>query len=415
MNQGDLPMPPTDGAREDVDVQIDEQATRRLVRRVDRRWVAGVAGGLADATGTDPTWWRVAFALLTAVGGLGALIYLLLWWIIPRADLPRSAGQRFAAHFPDAPSWIGVGLLMVGALFLVGQLGLWTPTVAAAFILIGLGVVLYRRESDRSGRDRPGAQSGTQAQADPSVGSTAGAWNMPTRELWSPASRESVLRPPRRPRERALLGWLSFGVALMAGGVLWALTDGGSATPSLAQVLGIPLAVLGAGLLVGSVVGRSKWTILPALLLVPPVLVASLIRVPLDAGWTDRTIRPVSAADIRTTYQQSGATLAFDLSHLAPGEHPAPIHAEMGIGAVQIFVPKGMPITVHTTVGVGSLGRLGGEELGGVGLEGTARVEGADPVLIDVEIGIGTFTIYSTDPASRDRQRAARAKDRSHA
>ncbi len=377
--------------------------TRRLVRRADHRWAAGVASGLADATGTDPLWWRVGFVLLTAVGGLGGLIYLLLWWVIPRADRPRSAGQRFAAHFPDAPSWIGVGLLMLGAVFLVGQLGLWTPTVSAAFVLIGLGVVLYRREADRSGRHEPDVE------ATPGWEPTA------TRELWSPASQHGVPKRSRRPRERALLGWLSFGLALMVGGALWALNDGGAADLSLAQVLGIPLAVLGAGLLVGSVVGRSRWTILPALLLVPPTLVASLIRVPLDGVWENRYVTPATAAQVRATYEQSGANLVFDFTKLEPGEHPSPIHAEMGIGEVQVLVPKGMPLTVHTTVGVGTLGRLGGGDLGGLGLEDTSRVEGADPLVMDVEIGIGTFEIYyeaSARPVARPVARPAQKAEK---
>jgi MFS family permease len=62
------------------------------------------AGLIAEAYG-----WRWSFVVF---GGLGVLLYLLLWWLVPRADLPRSAGQRFAAHFPDAPAWIGVGLLL---------------------------------------------------------------------------------------------------------------------------------------------------------------------------------------------------------------------------------------------------------------------------------------------------------------
>jgi phage shock protein PspC (stress-responsive transcriptional regulator) len=361
-------------------VETTETARRRLSRRVDHRMVAGVAGGLADATETDAVWWRLAFVVLTVAGGLGVLTYLLLWWLIPRADLPRSAGQRFSARFlPDAPSWIGVGLLMAGAVLLSAQLGLWTPSVAWAFLLIGIGIVLYRREAERTGRDQP----------------ASAAWQpMVSTEPWSPSAQTEVIRPPKPRRERALVGWLSFGLALVVGGVMWALQDAGSADLSLAQILGAPLAVLGAGLLLVSFVGHGRWTILPALLLVPPALVASLIHVPLDGVWADRTFTPHTADAIGTDFEQSGNRLVFDFTKLEPGEHPAPITAEMGIGEVRVIVPKGMPLTIHAEVGAGTLRLLTAPQAGGVGLEQTVRVEGADPLVLDVQVDIGNVEMY---------------------
>ena len=58
-------------------------ATKRLYRIRDGRVVAGVCAGLAAYFGVDPTLIRLAFALLTIFGGLGALLYLGAWLVIP--------------------------------------------------------------------------------------------------------------------------------------------------------------------------------------------------------------------------------------------------------------------------------------------------------------------------------------------
>ena len=58
-------------------------ATKRLYRIRDGRVVAGVCVGLAAYFGVDPTLVRLAFALLTVFGGVGILLYLGAWIVIP--------------------------------------------------------------------------------------------------------------------------------------------------------------------------------------------------------------------------------------------------------------------------------------------------------------------------------------------
>ena len=50
----------------------------------DDRKIGGVCGGLAKLLGLDSTLVRVAIALLTFVGGMSLLVYLIMWMIIPR-------------------------------------------------------------------------------------------------------------------------------------------------------------------------------------------------------------------------------------------------------------------------------------------------------------------------------------------
>ncbi len=54
-----------------------------LRRSISDRWVGGVCGGLARATGMESWVWRLLFALLSLFGGFGVLIYLLLWIFVP--------------------------------------------------------------------------------------------------------------------------------------------------------------------------------------------------------------------------------------------------------------------------------------------------------------------------------------------
>jgi phage shock protein C len=47
------------------------------------RWLGGVCGGLAAASGVESWVWRLVFVLFTLTFGFGAVIYLLLWIFVP--------------------------------------------------------------------------------------------------------------------------------------------------------------------------------------------------------------------------------------------------------------------------------------------------------------------------------------------
>jgi phage shock protein C len=59
------------------------QAINRLRRMDNDRWIAGVCGGLAAATGVESWVWRLLMVALVFAGGLGLAIYALLWIFVP--------------------------------------------------------------------------------------------------------------------------------------------------------------------------------------------------------------------------------------------------------------------------------------------------------------------------------------------
>jgi phage shock protein C len=58
-------------------------AINALRRSREDRWLGGVCGGLAKATGLEAWVWRLIFCALTLMGGAGFLLYLLLWIFVP--------------------------------------------------------------------------------------------------------------------------------------------------------------------------------------------------------------------------------------------------------------------------------------------------------------------------------------------
>lgn len=67
----------------------ERNAKHRLYRDPQNALVAGVGAGLGAYFNIDPLVFRILFAVLTLANGLGALIYIALWIVLPQAETLR--------------------------------------------------------------------------------------------------------------------------------------------------------------------------------------------------------------------------------------------------------------------------------------------------------------------------------------
>jgi phage shock protein C len=107
----------------------------RLYRSEENRILGGVAAGMGDYFDLDPVIVRLLWVLATAMGGAGALAYLVLWIVIPpysrlHGDAPAGherTGDSPAAGpaMPFRPDLVFGGILvLLGALLLMGSFDL---------------------------------------------------------------------------------------------------------------------------------------------------------------------------------------------------------------------------------------------------------------------------------------------------
>ena len=78
------------------------------------RWLGGVCGGLAPATGLPAWLWRLTFLLLALCGGTGLVLYVLLWILLPKEDsgLDRGAGSSSVRPGPRHENPVRAGAVV---------------------------------------------------------------------------------------------------------------------------------------------------------------------------------------------------------------------------------------------------------------------------------------------------------------
>jgi len=73
------------------DEHYDRKDYRRFYRDGETGYLGGVASGLGEYFDIDPLWIRLAFIALAFLKGLGIIVYIILWIVVPRA---RSTAEK---------------------------------------------------------------------------------------------------------------------------------------------------------------------------------------------------------------------------------------------------------------------------------------------------------------------------------
>src|SRR6478735_2285118 len=128
------PHPAPSSARSGLDGMFSTLRGFGVRRNTDDRWLAGVCSGVADRLGIDPLIVRGALIVLLFVGGLGGLVYLIAW-----ALLPDQNGKILAEAALHGDGW-GIALLIVIGIALISNISdrwwLWT-------ILVPVGLLVW--------------------------------------------------------------------------------------------------------------------------------------------------------------------------------------------------------------------------------------------------------------------------------
>jgi phage shock protein PspC (stress-responsive transcriptional regulator) len=352
------------------------------IRRTRDRRVAGVAGGLGHHLDIDPVIVRVAFVVLSFFGGVGILLYIAGWLLIPEE------GNDWAKVALDRRSRT-VALTLVGVLGLVllvshgwwGSGFPWGLLAVAGIVALVATQLPERRRNDQ----------GNQSVVPPSEPGTAGDTATST-YITPPAYVVPPTQPrPVNPRKRGpILFWFAVALITVALGALGVLDLAGvdvapSAYPALA------LALSGAILLVGAFFGRAG-----GLILVGFIAAFATIGTTIADQWHphQQTERPLSAASVQDSYHLDVGDLIVDLSQVSDPEalDGRTIEVSAGVGHLDIRVPPGVTVVTHSEIsGPGGINAFG-QDTGGVNTV-VDSVHNAGPraptLTIDADLHVG--------------------------
>jgi signal transduction histidine kinase len=120
-----------------------------FARSSNDRVIAGVAGGLAERLGVDPVVVRLAFVVLALAGGVGVVLYVVLW-AIGRAETETRPAWRAGG---DGQRTVAAVSIVIGVLLVLRSTHLWFGDALVwpvALAAVGSAIIWVRFDRSRA-------------------------------------------------------------------------------------------------------------------------------------------------------------------------------------------------------------------------------------------------------------------------
>lgn len=379
---------------------------RRLgIVRSDERWVGGVAGGVARRLGVDPVLVRCVWLVLNVFTGVSLILYGLGWLLLPEESDGRIHAEQVLHGRVEAGLVGAVACMVIGTpaftydVFPFWSTGSWVGSVLVSILWTGLAVggaywLLQQRRAARYG-DSWGAHGAYQTgsvpgpQPDPARGQAPRPASYPAPTATYPGPHASSPGPhasspglrapypgfPPRAVRRALgpgrsLSLLVLGLILLASGCTWVLNRTGHLNLVQCVILttGIPLVLLGAGLIISSLRGRrGGWMTGLGWLVVPVALPMLAVTSTMPPGSVDASFKPYPVTIVVTDAMLQGTSpdhpldlgsyvagsVTVDLQQVSDLSVKAHARITMGVGDIQVLTRQGQPLQIRSSVSLG--------------------------------------------------------------
>jgi phage shock protein PspC (stress-responsive transcriptional regulator) len=389
------------------------------------RKLAGVAVAIGNRYAIDPVIVRIAFVVSAFYGGAGIMLYLFGWLFFPEQNDEEAPFMAMVHQGRSSTSTFFTALLCLTAI----GVSFWTFGGGGAgfvglILLIIAMYLLHRHRGDLGQQTGSHAAAPTQPQptmpievemntpiTDPEpprtqppawdpLGAAPFAWDLPEP---TPLKPEAELPAPRK---RAKVGGVTLGAALAIGGAC-VLIAPYNPWLSAGHIVGIVLAVIGVGMVGGSLLGGGRGLIGLAV----PLALAGFVFAndghgfgppgfgpPGGSGPDFGSINdtPTTIESVMPGYSLSGGSIHLDLSAL-PNTGTIHTSVSVGVGNVSVVVPADADVQIDCDANLGSVKCLG-QDPNGTPVQAHVVDKGPDgtgglQIYLDAHSGTGTVEV----------------------